>query len=137
MALPGGLDDFEGRWRIQRRIEDRLGPDARFEGVGIFTRDAEGLRYNETGQLHAAGQSFSATRRYSWRMEDTQIAVYFDDGRLFHSFELTGASRAGHDCAPDRYDVTYAFENWPAWRSVWEVRGPRKDYRMVSAFARE
>ncbi len=137
MALPGGLKDFEGHWRIARRIEDRVGPDARFTGTAVFSPDGAGLLYTETGQLQMAEQSFAATRTYMWHPDGRQIAVYFDDGRLFHRFEPGVRAQAGHDCAPDRYDVTYTFGAWPLWQAVWEVRGPRKNYRMVSDYAPE
>jgi hypothetical protein len=62
--------------------------------------------------------------------------VLFADGRPFHAFD-PGAARpeAAHDCPPDLYRVRYDFSDWPDWQAAWEVRGPRKDYRMVSRYA--
>ncbi|MDJ0860279.1 MAG: DUF6314 family protein [Dinoroseobacter sp.] len=136
MGLPQGLADFEGRWYVTRRIEDRRGPEGRFEGAADFTRTADGLTYSETGQLSAGGQSFAATRRYLWREASDQIEVLFEDGRPFHVFALNAQPSAAHDCAPDRYDVAYDFRKWPTWRAVWDVHGPRKDYRMVTEYRR-
>jgi len=41
-----------------------------------------------------------------------------------------------HWCDPDQYDGQYDFSRWPEWRCIWQVRGPRKDYRMTSLYCR-
>ncbi|WP_425090991.1 DUF6314 family protein [Tropicimonas sp. S265A] len=133
---PVSLASFEGMWRVQRRIEDRLGTPARFEGEAHFTPIPEGLAYSETGRMHVGSQAFSATRGYIWRATGAGISVWFDEARFFHSFTLGLSAVSSHHCAPDQYDVRYVFDAWPVWTSDWRVRGPRKDYRMVTEYTR-
>jgi hypothetical protein len=80
----------------------------------------------------------TAERCYVWREgEDGSVEVRFEDGRFFHSFAPNEpAPTARHDCPPDHYEVRYDFYAWPHWRACWRVRGPRKDYEMVSWFRR-
>ena len=133
-----GLGDFAGLWQVDRRIDDRLGPAMRFVGTALLTGDDPVLIYHEQGQLSAGqGPALAASRRYSWRAEGADIAVYFDDGRPFHCFDpVSTCATALHDCPPDRYEVRYDFSGWPDWSSRWQVRGPRKDYVMDTRFWR-
>jgi len=128
------LDSFAGEWLISRKITDDKGPDASFTGVACFNAHDGGLQLEETGQMHLGGQSFNATRRYIWRAQGAEIAVYFDDGRFFHRFQPGATVAAAHWCHPDDYRVIYDFDRWPEWRSTWRVTGPRKAYRMESLF---
>ncbi len=127
------IADFEGLWRIERSIEDRLaGQSGAFEGEAVLRPAGDHWLWSETGQLRlGAGAPFSATRRYLWRAETAgRIAVFFEDGRPFHSFDPAGRPEASHWCDPDNYRVSYDFADWPHWRATWRVRGPRKDYTM-------
>lgn len=132
------LDAFAGRWRIARQIDDRrAGQMARFDGEVVFMPEGPGLRYEETGVMHLPGQPpMQATRRYDWRPGAGGIEVFFDDGRFFHTIGPGAQPRARHECAPDLYRVAYDFTGWPLWRAVWQVSGPRKDYEMVTRYAR-
>lgn len=134
-----GLADFEGAWRLEREIDDRLaGRQGRLTGKARFETDGRGLVYREAGELAFPGQPpLSARQTYLWRADGEGIAVLFGDGRAFHRFDPgeTGPS-ARHDCAPDLYRVTYDFAGWPDWTAVWRVTGPRKDYRMLSRYRR-
>ncbi|QPM89957.1 hypothetical protein PSAL_011880 [Pseudooceanicola algae] len=136
------LGSFEGDWRIERRVANALGEDARLEGLARFcpldTPSGGGaLEVTETGTMQLAGQSFAAERRYLWRTVGARIAVDFDDGRFFHDFAPGEISpEARHDCAPDLYLVTYDFSRWPDWTAHWRVTGPRKDYGMQTRYTR-
>lgn len=128
---------FEGTWAMEREITDHSGgPDGRLTGRCVFSPEAGGLRLTETGVLEMAELApMPAERRYFWRAQGAEITVEFDDGRFFHAFDPRGErAEAGHDCAPDRYDVTYDFSRWPAWTATWRVRGPRKDYTSVTRY---
>ncbi len=132
------LQDFEGLWQINRKIEDRMLP-----GVGLlageawFLRQGDGLHYVERGQLRFANQPPLETRQsYVWRAEGSRIAVSFADGRPFHRFEPDWRCAAAHWCDPDQYDVGYDFSGWPDWSATWVVRGPRKDYTMRTRHTR-
>lgn len=126
------LADFEGRWRIERRITQHDGPPARFDGQAVWSPEGDALRYMERGELRIEGQrAMQAERRYLWRAD---LSVWFEDGRFFHRVP-PGGGDAAHWCAPDAYDVSYDFALWPRFRVVWRVRGPRKDYTMTSTYA--
>ena len=133
------LQEFEGLWRLERRISDALGPDAVFSGTARFTPDGQGLILDEAGRLDLAGQgAFQAERRYLWRPDGAGVAVFFADGRDFHRFDPgQGAAVADHWCDPDTYKVRYDFSLWPRWQAEWRVTGPRKDYTMLSVYTRD
>ncbi len=125
------LEDFVGRWRLTRKIIAAAAPEARFEGQAVFTPCANGLAYHEQGRLLLPGQpAMQSERRYVWQVG---LNVHFEDGRFFHQVPATGGD-AEHWCDPDRYFVAYSFDAWPEWRSEWQVKGPRKDYVMVSDY---
>jgi hypothetical protein len=136
MASPSSLWAFEGRWRLDRRIEHASGQgNATFAGEARFTRSGQTLIHDEAGVLtiEGAGQGMQALRRYLWRAEKGWIAISFDDGRPFHAFPVGVADpEATHLCTPDRYEVRYDFAGWPDWTAVWRVTGPRKDYVTTS-----
>ncbi len=130
------LKDFEGCWRISRVITDNLGPEATFEGEAVFAASDDGLAYRETGFLRLGeAEVFQAERSYRWREVAGRIVVAFPDGKPFHDFD-PAAPEAQHLCVADAYRVRYDFTGWPDWRADWSVRGPRKDYAMVSRYRR-
>lgn len=133
------LSDFEGRWRVARRIEDHwMGTTGLFDGVARFVAEAGGLAYREVGELRLPQEPpMTAQRAYFWRDDGDGIAVSFDDGRPFH--RIAAGARVvqdWHDCPPDTYDVSYNFTHWPRWRMIWRVQGPRKDYTSITDFSR-
>ncbi len=107
------------------------------QGVATFAPDGEGLIYREEGELRLGKAApIRAERSYRWRTgADHRLEVLFEDGRPFHGFSPAKALSAQHFCDPDTYEVTYDFSGWPAWRAVWRVRGPRKDYEMTTDYA--
>lgn len=129
--------DFEGEWRVARDIEDRLGGvPGRFEGIARFMAEPWGLAYAEEGELRlGGGASLRATRAYRWILGAQGVEVFFSDGRYFHGFRWDSAG-AEHLCGDDLYRVQYGFQRWPDWTADWDVRGPRKDYRMRSTYRR-
>ncbi|GAB4293722.1 MAG: DUF6314 family protein [Roseovarius sp.] len=139
---PPGLGDFAGRWHVARRIVHADGSHARFRGSAVFTPEGGGLLHAETGLLWpgsaAAGVApIRAERRYRWQPgPEGTIAVFFADGRPFHRFDpALPLPEARHPCGADLYEVRYAFGRWPRWWSRWRVRGPRKDYVMLTIYS--
>ncbi|WP_407496557.1 DUF6314 family protein [Pseudooceanicola sp. MF1-13] len=129
------LSDFAGRWIITRKVINAVGPDARFDGVAEFAGGEGGLILTERGEMRMQGATpMVASRVYHWRESPDGIDVFFDDGRFFHHISGGEQPEAHHDCAPDVYDVAYDFSHWPTWSAVWQVTGPRKDYRMESRY---
>ncbi len=133
-----GLQDFAGRWRLDRRISDaRTGREGRFAGEAVFTPEGATLLYREAGELRLDDRTMAAEQAHVWRQEGTRICVVFSDGRPFHCFEAGVATPAArHDCAPDIYRVAYDFGSWPDWRAEWRATGPGKDYVLVSTYRR-
>lgn len=133
------LADFSGRWTLSRRIEDRL-QDAvlTLDGRAELTATGDALAYRETGLLRLAdGRAVQAEREYVWREVAGRIAVHFPDGRFFHDFDPAAPGpQAHHWCDPDAYAVSYDLSGWPVWSAEWQVRGPRKDYRMETLYRR-
>ena len=124
-------EDFLPGFRFARVIEDaHAGQVVRAEGEVRFRRDDAGLIYEESGQMHLPGQApLQAERRYLWRFDDRGVEVLFEDGRPFHRFDPVGqGAGTDHPCGADYYRVAYDFTDWPCWRAVWRVTGPRKDY---------
>jgi hypothetical protein len=138
MAGLVSLAALEGRWRLTRVIRDADGSEATLEGVTLFRREGDRLVQEEEGWLTLPdrGAPLRATRRYLWSAGEGGLDVRFEDGRPFHTVPLhVGRPEADHDCAPDHYRVAYDFADWPRWRAVWRVTGPRKDYVMTSEYA--
>lgn len=131
------LWDLEGDWDLSRVIRHGDGREDRFAGRAVFARANGGLVLTERGQLSVGGQSFEAEQRTLWAEGDGALEVSFADGRAFHAVTLgEPAPTAVHLCDPDHYEVTYDFADWPLWRAIWRVTGPRKDYVMRSEYRR-
>lgn len=137
VAAPAALslEMLADAWRLTRRIEDRKGRSTGWlTGIARWRPDGDGLRQEETGVLRMeTGPPLKAERVYLWRADPEGLAVFFADGRPFHRV-IPGRLRDRHLCPPDIYDVRYEICDWPSWRQVWEVRGPSKDYRLISDF---
>jgi hypothetical protein len=133
-------DDFVGLWAVARRIDDAAGGQAgQFDGQAVLEPEAEqDLVYAEAGSLQmGAGPAMTATRTYRWHFVGDRVEVFFADGRPFHGFRpADGDVEAKHLCGADLYRVRYEFGAWPVWTARWEVRGPRKDYAMVTQYRR-
>ncbi len=137
-GLPS-LAVLEGRWRLSRVIVHCDGRKDEFEGEAIFRRSGPRLIQDEEGWLTSGRTAtrMKATRRYVWSGGGNRLDVAFEDMRPFHSVPL-GIATPGttYLCPPDRYEVSYDFRDFPDWSSIWEVEGPRKNYRMTSQFRR-
>jgi len=130
---PRRLADFEGRWSLTRRIVHHNAPAARFEGTAVWTPEEGRLISHESGTLTVASQPpMQAERTYHWHPD---LSVHFDDGRFFHKVPAAGGA-SEHWCDPDSYRGRYDFSDWPCFRVMWDVTGPRKSYRMQSLYRR-
>ena len=133
------FEDFEGVWTIARTIVDVPSQSCRmFHGTAQFIGDEIAYSYHEAGVLEVPGTApMKATQSYRWQKAGHGVEVFFVDGRAFHFVDLSCANpKASHDCPPDWYEVAYDFATPQEWRSTWRVRGPRKNYEMVSVFTR-
>ncbi|MFT4793977.1 MAG: hypothetical protein ACJAVR_000253 [Paracoccaceae bacterium] len=139
---------FEGEALLSRDAgSGRLAPPSPGVGSAAAARVADGaplpatihLRWAEEGTLHMGGTQTRARRVYLWRLSArAMVEVAYEDGRIFHAFAMApgGGADVRHDCAPDLYEGVYAFDAPDFWRLTWRVRGPRKDYRMVTEHRR-
>ncbi|HEU0222708.1 MAG TPA: DUF6314 family protein [Paracoccaceae bacterium] len=132
-------DRFVGHWEVDRHIHDLDSAwTGRFSGRATFSPVPGALAYREEGILRLGGLTMRARRAYRWEFpSEAEVAVYFEDGRFFHSFDPRQArAEASHYCDPDLYEVTYVFLAPDHWLAEWRVEGPRKDYRMVTHYRR-
>lgn len=131
-----GLADFLGDYAVARRIEDaRAQASGQFEGRARIAARPGGALYHEHGHLTFGAQTFAAERRYLWAQDGARIAVAFEDARPFHSFDpVLGGQAEEHLCGADLYRGGYDLGDWPVWRLIWEVEGPRKSYRSVTDY---
>ena len=127
---------FAGRWQMVRIIENvSEGVIGEFWGEAEFTPDGDGLRCRENGVLRFRGADYHAERGALWRFPgEGRVEVRYEDGRPFHDF-VDDDPQAVHECGEDLYRVSYAFEG-TAWTSIWDVKGPAKDYRMTTSYRR-
>ena len=134
-ASPLSLADFEGGWRIVRRIESEGGV-SEFRGAAVLTPRGGGHLWAESGRLRMPdGRVLGAERRYLWREGAGGIEVLFEDGRPFHPIRQDGGEVV-HDCPPDTYRGAYEFRAFPVWSLRWRVTGPRKDYVSTAVHRR-
>lgn len=128
------LADFAGAWAFARSVTEAEGRVTHVAGRTVWRREGAGLICEEAGEMHMAGHApMQVARRYIWGAD---LTVYFEDGRFFHQIPPEGGA-AAHWCDPDQYDGCYDFSLWPRFRVIWRVRGPRKDYQMVTDYWRE
>ncbi|VXC44622.1 conserved hypothetical protein [Arthrobacter sp. 9AX] len=130
-----------GRWTINRDLLDRAdGTRGTFSGVVHFvSADDGGLDLREEGIMRWPAFTGPATRAYVLKTTarpDT-LAVYFPDGRPFHSMSFTPEeNRDRHWCDPDTYRVTYTYGGPDNFSYSWDVTGPSKDLLLTSRLAR-
>jgi len=127
-----------GTWDLSRTIGEW-----KFHGSAVFCAQGENeLRYDESGILSKPGTAdIAAFRRYIYRYEMDRVVIYFDERpeRVFEVLDLKRASsgnweaRAEHLCPPDHYVSHYSFGR-ETMLITHAVRGPRKDYEMVTNY---
>ncbi|WP_205967686.1 DUF6314 family protein [Paraglaciecola sp. 20A4] len=134
---PSCLKDFVGVWQLNRQILQSSGEAFLFNGAANFAWSDSQLLYQESGIVTAPDKKvLQAERAYVWQQQaGGKIDVLFDDHRYFHSF-TAAKPYAEHLCGDDHYVVKYDFDYWPCWESTWQVKGPRKDYKMTSLYQR-
>ena len=128
-----------GRWRIERRIDDRRrGERGRFAGTGTYTPDGDGLLYEEIGQFTLPGHRGEAEQRHRYHFPTAGRAlVHFRDGGFFHDLDLTaGTWQADHPCGEDLYAGSFRAGGPDRWTQIWTVSGPRKALVLTTDFGR-
>lgn len=125
-----------GRWTVDRHLfegETR----GTFAGVAEFTRDGDGLVWDERGRLRWQRYDGEAYRRLLVAPVEDGWEVRFDDGRLFHPIDLgAGRFEAFHPCGEDLYEGTYRVVGQDELLVRWLMRGPRTDQEIISRYRR-
>jgi Family of unknown function (DUF6314) len=129
-----------GTWQLSRTIGEWT-----FRGTAVLSSHGENeLRYEENGILSKHGNAdIPAFRRYVYRYEAGRIVIYFDERpeRIFQVLDLkwarseTWEAQAEHVCPPDHYASRYSLSRDAMWITH-VIRGPRKDYEMVTNYRR-
>jgi len=127
-----------GRWRTLRRISDaRAGMVGRLTGRAVFTPSADGLIHDESGDLSFGAYQGQAVRRYRLSIDGSSAMVHHADGSLFHGLDLTtGTADILHRCGEDTYRGRYRVLGENRFLVSWQVRGPRKRYRLATSYLR-
>jgi hypothetical protein len=133
-GVEGNPRELVGRWQLHRRISDRLlGAYGTVTGELVVIPDGDGVRWDERGTLRWAGVERPVTRAYLLRPGAGGWQVLFADGRPFHPW-LPG-QQVIHACRADVYTGLVALDP-DRVRTLWDIRGPRKDQRLVTRFRR-
>jgi hypothetical protein len=116
-------------------VADRLaGRQGTVTGELTVTADGAGLRWHERGTLRWAGVDRPVTRTYRLREHADGWWVEFADGRPFHPWRP--GERVTHPCRADVYCGLVTVDG-DTVRTLWDVRGPAKDQRLVTRLTRE
>lgn len=90
------------------------------------------------GETLTLGENINAFRGYHYRFAGGRMQIDHADGSPFVSVDLnSGWARVEHLCGRDLYRGRFRFDSKGALWIAWEVRGPRKDYRMVTVYRKE
>jgi hypothetical protein len=128
---PGAL---VGRWALARRVADRrAGMYGTVRGELQVAPDGAGLRWVETGVLRWGGVERPVSRGYLLRETGDGWWVLFEDGRPFHPWRP--GECVTHPCRADVYTGLITVDGG-RMRTLWDVRGPAKDQRLVTRFRR-
>jgi len=140
------FDYFAGEWSVRRRFVGSYTGD--FRGTARFTRndsETHAYLYEEEGALKdASGNQFNARQVYCYRLRDSKFEVLKRDSAgwmVLHELLLVPEGNrltAGHlhVCGEDCYTVEYRIDLSGGWALGYVVKGPKKDYRIYSAYAR-
>lgn len=127
---------LEGRWEFDRRIDDRLaGEHGTVTGTAEFVNESDGrVRWTERGIMAWQARNVPVSRTLFLELRDDGWFVTFEDRRDFHRW-IPGEV-VDHPCNADLYRGLVAATQTDRWTMTWEVRGPAKDYTMVTDLVR-
>jgi len=149
--VPDALGFLHGRWRLERRLVDRVtGCSGTFAGTAQFAplggtagagaggNGLAALTYHEHGELRFRGHRGPASRSLIFRgRPDGTADVCFADGREFYRLDpRSGTWRGEHQCGADHYAVAGQVLGSGKFQERWLVRGPAKDYYIITTLVR-
>jgi len=130
---------LRGRWVISRMLwDEKRRQRGEFRGIAALSPDGGMLIYRERGRMRFGVFDGLAYRTYRYEFTtDHRACVRFDDGRLFHSLDLTrGSFETSYKCGTDEYVGAFTVSALDRWRSRWRVRGARKDLLIDSRYVK-
>lgn len=129
------MRELAGRWALARRVADRrAGRYGTVAGELVIAPDGDGLCWAERGTLRWGGAAYPVSRTYLLREGPDGWEVRFADGRPFHPWRP--GERVTHPCRADLYTGLVAVEP-DRVRTLWDVRGPAKEQRLVTRLTRQ
>lgn len=81
-------------------------------------------------------QSYPAERRYRLAWQPSELVIRRPDGTFFIALAPEPQQRVTHHCGDDLYQGRFLFSGRDRWVEIWDVTGPRKNYRSISHYAR-
>jgi hypothetical protein len=139
-VVPDALGLLRGTWRVERRLTDhRTGSAGWFRGTARFEpAGPDELAYHESGELAFGEHRGPASRRLIYRRRpDGTADVFFADGREFYRLDpRPGWWQARHPCGRDEYVLAGRVLGERAFEEHWRVRGPDKDYEIMTTLTR-
>ncbi|MFN3959127.1 MAG: DUF6314 family protein [Parvularculaceae bacterium] len=136
---------FISSWRLERRIEDRRGNrvGAAFGEATIAAGVEKATAIcREALTIDYGGRRFAGEQTILWRFDHADgPTLHFKNGRFFIAMRFGGdggllRSAFSHGCGEDLYEGVAEIAHGNAWRLVWNVRGPRKDYTLDTLYSR-
>lgn len=124
---------FFGQWSVSRIIFDRLGK-GRVIFAGMAVVDGNG--FFEQGETQIGEFRAPSSRAYQLHFDRHSVMAKFPDGRDFIRIDAKASQRFHHDCGDDVYRGRLFFTSRDRWVEVWQVTGPRKNYRSITRYNR-
>lgn len=123
-----------GSWSIFRHF----GAQGLAVGQAAFTLLTPSLlAYREDLEVHIPGFSEAVYQEYLYVFEEGCVYKKFKDNRLFYRLEVSNAEATGaHLCGEDHYQAHYSFLGQNNFTLTYRVKGPRKDYEILTEFTR-
>lgn len=116
---------------------DAGGRPMRVRARALVSGADQALRLLEQGESRIGPYRGPASRSTLLRCHGPAAALFFADGRPFHTLDLAaGLAEVTHQCPPDTYAGRYRLAGPDLWWRAWHVEGPRKQQRIVSRFRR-
>lgn len=133
------LSIYEGEWSFHRQSTD----GAAMLGQATISPENDHYIYEESGELTLpTGRRLIFNRTYYWVGDGAALRIYFDSAcrnlflHLIPVFDGTKhVGSASHQCGGDTYDAELTFGG-QAFRTMYTVSGPRKDYVLASEYRR-
>ena len=131
--------DIVGKWDINRSIRDIINKkEFKLSGSGIFTNKNNIFHYKETGLLISDKFESKAHQEYTWIIKPNGWIINFSDGNHFHDLELENTEQeVYHECGNDIYKGMFLLNLPRNFEVMWEVSGPRKNYKSHTYYNKE